>query len=143
MRTTKTNKILNLVAANDKKPSALPENSKNPLVRIPEKDEVPIIFVKDAAGFQVINVGFLLINEQLGAALERFNCCSCPECAAAVTAETLKNLPPIIITADRKSDAYKVNLLAAKHRSEITRIITKAVISLKSSPKYREHTKKD
>lgn len=131
MRSTKTDKILNLVGGENK---GEPVKNANPLVRIPEPDEKPVVFTKDTAGFQLINVTFLLMNEQLGPAMERFNCCTCYKCAAAVTAETLRHFPQIIVPVKRKSDAEKVNKLAAEHRAELTPILTKAIITVKSNP---------
>jgi len=129
MRTAKTDKILNLVGDNS--------SEHNPLVRIPEADEKPIVFTKNAAGFELINVTFLLMNEQLGQAMERFNCCTCYKCAAAVTAETLRHFPQIIVPVNRKSDADKVNELAAKHRPELMPVLTKAIITVKSNPPHK------
>lgn len=131
MRSTKTDKILSLVG--DKKETE-PTKKANPHVRIPEPDEQPIIFTKNAAGFQLINVTFLLMNEQLGQAMERFNCCTCYKCAAAVTAETLRHFPQVIISVNRKDDAKKVNELAAKHRAQFTSVLAKAIITVKSNP---------
>jgi len=131
MRSAKTDKILNLIG--EKKDSE-PLKKANPLVRIPEPDEQPVIFTKNTAGFQLINVTFLLMNEQLGQAMERFNCCTCYKCAAAVTSETLRHFPQVIVPVDRKSDAKIINELAAKHRPQFTAVLAKAIITVKSNP---------
>lgn len=135
MRTAKTDKILNLIniEKQDKAPSANEASAPtNPLMRIPEKDEVPEVFVKTTPGFQIINVTFLLINEQIGHVMERFNCCTCPKCIASVTAEVLKKAPAVTVEVRHKNDAYRVNRLMAQHKAEISRILTKAVINVKS-----------
>ncbi len=129
MRTAKTGKILSLVGEPLQPP-------KNPVVRIPEEDEIPIIFTKTTPAFQIINVTFLLINEQLGQVMERFHCCTCEKCVARATADALRNLPPIVVEVRRKSDAEKVNVLAAQYRGEVTKVLTKAVMSVKSLPKH-------
>ncbi len=141
MRTTKTDKILSLVNG-DKPEGALPESElqpqpSNPLIRVPEGEEVPVIFTKDTPGFQLVNVIFLLINEQLGQTMERFNCCMCPKCIAAVTSEVLKRVPPVVISVRRKSDADKVNRLAAEYRSDVTKLLAKAVINTKTSIQHK------
>lgn len=129
MRTAKTGKIMSLVG----EPA---EPHKNPVVRIPDEDEIPIIYTKSTPAFQIINVTFLLINEQLGQVMERFHCCMCEKCVARATAEALRNLPPVIVEVRRKKDAEKVNLLAAQYRAEVTKVLTKAVMSVKSLPKH-------
>ena len=130
MRTAKTGKILSLVGEP-------PQPPKNPVVRIPEEDEIPIIFTKTTPAFQIINVTFLLINEQLGQVMERFHCCTCEKCAAAVSLEVMKRYPPVIVKIKRKSDADEVNRLAVEHRSEIISALTKAVITVKANPPHR------
>ena len=129
MRTAKTGKIMSLIGEPAEQP-------KNPVVRIPDEDEIPVIFTKNTPAFQLINVTFLLINEQLGQVMERFHCCMCEKCAAQVTAEALRKLPPLVVEVRRKSDADKVNLLAAQYRSEVTKVLTKAVMTVKSLPRH-------
>ncbi len=139
MRTTKTDKIMSLFGKGEEKKS--PETEKqveiiNPNLRIPEGEEIPIIFEKHTAGLQLVNVSFLLINEQLGQVMERFNCCMCEKCAAAVTLEALRHLPLVTVSVRRKSEAQKVNEAAAKYRSEAIKVLTKAVITVKNNPKH-------
>lgn len=129
MRTTKTGKIMSLIGEPAEQP-------KNPVVRIPEEDEIPVIFTKDNPAFQIINVTFLLINEQLGQVMERFHCCTCEKCISRVTAEALRNLPSLTVAVKRKSDADKVNRLAAEHRANVTKALTKAVMSVKTLPRH-------
>ena len=130
MRSAKTDKILSLVGIEQAETS-------NPLLRIPEKEEIPVIFTKTAPGTQLINVVFLLLNEQLGTVMERFHCCTCEKCAAAVSLEVMKRYPPVIVKIKRKSDADEVNRVAAEHRSEIISALTKAVITVKANPPHR------
>lgn len=112
------------------------ETPKNPVVRIPDEDEIPIIFTKTTPAFQIVNVTFLLINEQLGQIMERFHCCTCEKCVARATTEALRSLPSLAVEVRRKDDTYKVNLLAAQHRSEATKVLTKAVMTVKALPKH-------
>lgn len=132
MRTTKTDKILGLVGSRDK-PADEP---KNPNFRVPDEHEIPVIYTKSSPAFQLVNVGFLLINEQLGQIMERFNCCMCEKCVAAITSEALRRIPPLFVEVRRKTDAEKVNVIAARYRAEVTHVLTKAVISVKSFPKH-------
>ena len=131
MRSAKTDKILSLVGAEQ------PETA-NPLLRIPETEDIPVIFTKTAPGTQLVNVIFLLLNEQLGAVMERFHCCTCEKCAAAASLEVMKRYPPVIVKVKRRSDADEVNRLAAEHRSEIIAALTKAVITVKANPPHRK-----
>ena len=130
MRSAKTDKILSLVGIEQAETS-------NPLLRIPEKEEIPVVFTKTAPGTQLINVVFLLLNEQLGTVMERFHCCTCEKCAATVSLEVMKRYPPVIVKIKRKSDADEVNRIAAEHRSEIISALTKAVITVKANPPHR------
>lgn len=126
--TTKTDKIMKLFGGSSE--------ASNPAIKPPEHDAVAPVFVKSTSGTQLVNVGFLLINEQLGSAMERFNCCTCEECIGAVSETALKNLPLTIIPVKRKSDEAKVNKAAAELRTEAIKIITKAVISVKTNPPH-------
>lgn len=132
MRTTKTDKIMGLVGGK----GAPADEPLNPNFRVPDKDEIPVIYTKPNPGFQLVNVGFLLINEQLGQIMERFNCCMCEKCVSQVTSEALRHIPPMVIEVRRKSDEERVNVIAAKYRTDVTHILTKAVISVKSFPKH-------
>lgn len=131
MRSARTDKVMELL---EKKPAR--EQPSNPMLSVPEKAPVPVVFTKTSSGTQLVNVIFLLINEQLAAIMERFNCCTCDECAAAVTAETLARLEPVYVTVKRKNDADQVNLTAANHRSEVISAVTKAVITRKSTSNH-------
>ncbi|MBO6232189.1 MAG: hypothetical protein J6O50_16640 [Ruminiclostridium sp.] len=129
--TAKTDKILNLFGSSSPAPSAM-----NPAIKPPEREAVPPVFVKADNGTQFVNIPFLLINEQLGSIMERFHCCTCDKCVAAVTEESLKQLPVSVVRIKRKSDADTVNRAAADARSEAIRIITKAVMFVKSNPRH-------
>ncbi len=145
MRNSKTDRILKLLDKPEKEavikeeapePPVIKAKHKNPNLRIPNGVDIPVIYEKKTAGFQLVNVTFLLINEQLGQVMERFNCCMCEKCAAIITAEALKRIPPMLVPVRRKSDADKVNELAARSRSEVIKILTKAVITVKNNPKH-------
>lgn len=130
MRSAKTDKILSLIGGEQ-------AETANPLLRIPETEDIPVIFQKTAPGTQLVNVVFLLLNEQLGTVMERFHCCTCEKCAAAVSLEVMKRYPPVIVKVKRKSDADEVNRIAAEHRSEIISTLTKAVITVKANPPHK------
>ena len=108
----------------------------NPIIKPPEEEAQAPVFVKSIGGFQLVNVPFLLINEQLGGIMERFNCCMCERCVAAVTAEVLSAVTPKILGVRRKSDEKIVNKAAAEQRSEVVKAITKAVIGVKTNPPH-------
>lgn len=108
----------------------------NPILKPPEEEAQAPVFVKSIGGFQLVNVPFLLINEQLGGIMERFNCCMCERCVAAVTEEVLAAVTPKILEVRRKSDEKIVNKAAAEQRSEIVKAITKAVIAIKTNPPH-------
>jgi len=130
-RTAKTDKVLGLIGSeNPQTPAA------NPILKAPEKEAVPPVFVKSDTGTQFVNVAFLLINEQLGSIMERFRCCTCDICIAAVTAEALRELPQTVIRVKRVSDTETVNHAAADMRSDAIRVITKAVMMVKTNPKH-------
>ena len=129
--TAKTEKILNLFGGTEAAPAAM-----NPAIKPPEKEAVPAVFLKSENGTQFVNIAFLLLNEQLGGIMERFNCCTCDKCIAAVTEESLKQLPTTIVRVKRKADAKTVDKAAADERSEAIRIITKAVMFVKSNPRH-------
>lgn len=128
--TAKTDKVLNLFEKHDAPPAA------NPLIKPPVKESVPSVFVKSDNGTQFVNIPFLLLNEQLGGIMERFNCCTCDICVAAVTEEALSQLPQNVVRIRRKADAALVNRAADEARSESIRVITKAVMFVKSNPRH-------
>lgn len=130
MRSARTDKVMTLIG------STAEEKPANPMLKIPESEPVPVIFTKNVSGTQLVNVIFLLINEQLAAIMERFNCCMCDKCASAVTAEVLNHMSPVFVEVKRKSDADEVNMTAAQHRSEVISAITKAVIAIKLCPPH-------
>ena len=129
--TAKTDKVLNLFD----KPAAVPA-ALNPAIKPPEKESVPAVFVKAENGTLFVNIPFLLINEQLAGIMERFHCCTCDICVEAVTEEALRRLTPCVVRIKRKSDAETVNRAAADARSDAIRVITKAVMFVKSNPRH-------
>ena len=130
-RSSKTDKVMGLLGG--KKPYS---PATNPNIHTPEKEAVPPVFVKSDTGTQFVNVPFLLINEQLGSIMERFHCCTCAKCIAAVTADALSELPDTVVRVKRISDADTVDRTAAEMRSEAIRVITKAVMKVKTNPKH-------
>ena len=129
--TAKTKKILALF---DSDSELLP--ASNPLIKTPEEEAIPKIFVKTENGMQIINVSYLLINEQAGIIMHRFRCCTCDKCAAAAMELSAAELPPVLVTVYKKEDEKDVNAAAAELRNTAVRAITKAVISVKSNPRH-------
>ena len=128
--TAKTKKVLGLLDAQEIVPA------HNPLIQEPTGENYPVVFVKSEIGTQFVNVPFLLINEQLGSIMERFNCCTCDKCVAEVTVSSLAKLPPTIVRIKRTADEDLVNKAAADMRNEAIRIITKEVMLLKANPRH-------
>lgn len=133
-RFSKTDSMLRLIEQSGEGNPALKRG--NPIIKPPEEENIAPVFVKSMGGFQLVNIPFLLINEQLGGIMERFNCCMCEKCVAAVTAETLAAVTPKILEVRRKSDEKIVNKAAAEQRSEVVKVITKAVIGVKTNPPH-------
>ena len=129
--TAKTDKVMRLFGEE--------KAAVNPAVKPPEREAVPPVFVKSNCGFQLVNVAFLLINEQVGGIMERFNCCMCEKCAGAVVSEALKALPARYIRVRKKSDEAAVNEAAAELRTTAIKVITKAVIAVKANPPHGEN----
>ena len=128
--TAKTDRLLGLFDGEER------VTLSNPAVKAPEKENVPPVFIKSDNGTQFVNIPFLLINEQIGSIMERFNCCTCDKCVAAVTAEALKDIPRTVIRVKRQSDVDTVNRAAADMRSDAIRVITKAVMSVRAMPRH-------
>ncbi len=130
-RSSKTSKVLGLLGEETPRRSAA-----NPIIKTPEKETVPPVFVKSDTGTQFVNIPFLLINEQLGSIMERFRCCTCEKCIAAVTEEALRELPANVVRVKRVSDTDSVNRAAADMRSDAIRVLTKAVMLVKTNPRH-------
>lgn len=134
-RSAKTDKVMSLFGEKSEILNPVMAHS-NPIINPPEEEAVPPVFVKSAGGLQLVNVVFLLINEQLGGIMERFNCCMCEKCIFTVTKEVLSVIPPLILEVRRKSDEKAVNKAASEIRSDVVKAITKAVISIKTNPPH-------
>ena len=129
--TAKTKKIMSLLDTR-----TAPPVSANPAIKPPDVQAVPQVFFKTEPGIQIINIAFLLINEQLAAVMERFRSCTCDKCTAAVTEIVLKKIPQVFVTVREKSDEDAVNQAAAQYRSQAVQAITKAVISVRTNPPH-------
>ena len=97
--TAKTKKIMSLLDTR-----TAPPVSANPAIKPPDVQAVPQVFFKTEPGIQIINIAFLLINEQLAAVMERFRSCTCDKCTAAVTEIVLKKIPQVFVTVREKSE---------------------------------------
>jgi len=92
------------------------------------------VYVKPAGERQVVNVVSLLINEQLGYALERFNVCSCGECCREITLRAMRELPPVFVQVSTIDDANEVNLLISRHRPDVIKTLAKLVLAARGNP---------
>lgn len=129
--TAKTKKILKLIDAEKE-----PVSAANPAIKPPDREALPRAYVRTEKGTQIINIAYLILNEQTGGIMERFNCCTCDRCVEAVMELSLKELPQSFVTVKRDEDENEVNRTAAQLRKTAVHVITKAVIAVKSNPKH-------
>ena len=105
-----------------------------PTLKPPEADAAHTIYTKPAGERQVINVISILLNEQLGAALERFNACACQKCCHEITKRVLNEIAPLFIHVSTIDDAEEVNRKLTELRSEVIKELTKTVMANRSKP---------
>jgi len=105
-----------------------------PILKLPQNDPAHTIYVKPAGERQVVNVVSILINEQLGAALERFNACACQKCCREITIRVLSETEPMFVHVSTINDADEVNRKLTELRPEIIQVITKVVMAGLNKP---------
>ncbi|MCL2637718.1 MAG: hypothetical protein FWD48_05040 [Oscillospiraceae bacterium] len=87
---------------------------------------------------QIVSVPLLLILEQLGTAVERFNACACDECLRGITDRALDLMPPMYIRVVNAADENEVNRLIKERRPEVIRILAKICIAANKKPFHDE-----
>lgn len=109
---------------------------KNPALKIPEQKN---LFSAMAAEKPIVSVVSMLINEQLGAALRRFNACSCAKCCQVITKRVTDNVEPVFISIENKNDAAKLDAEITRLRPVVIRALAKEIIAGKVNP-YHNNT---
>ncbi|MCL2019909.1 MAG: hypothetical protein FWG70_09155 [Oscillospiraceae bacterium] len=92
------------------------------------------LFVRLSGERQIVSVPLLLINEQLGMAVERFNSCACDECLRGITDKALDLMPPLYVRVIASGDENEVNRLIKERRAEAIRILAKICITANKKP---------
>ena len=83
---------------------------------------------------QIVSIPLLLVNEQLGAAVERFNVCACDACLRGISDRALDLMPPMYFRLTTAEDADEVNRLMRERRAEAIRTLAKVCIVALSKP---------
>jgi hypothetical protein len=105
-----------------------------PILKPPLTDPLHTVYTKPAGERQVVNVVTILLNEQLGSALERFNACACPLCCGEITRRVLSEMPPAFVQVSTIKHADEVNKKLAEMRPKVISSIAKAVMAGKIKP---------
>jgi hypothetical protein len=102
-------------------------SAENPVIKaIPAEDRT---YVRIAGERQIVSVPLMLINEQLGAAVERFNVCACNVCLRTITDKALDLMQPMYVRVVNSADEDEVNRLMRERRAEAIRVLAKVCIS--------------
>jgi hypothetical protein len=114
--------------------------TSNPALRAIEPEEAKPVkaYIRASDEKQIVSVPLLLINEQLGAAVERFNVCACDECLRGITIAASDLMPPMYVRVTNAADEDEVNRLIAERRAEAIRALARACITALSKP-YHEN----
>jgi len=105
-----------------------------PILKPPQNDPAHTVYLKPAGERQVVNVAAILLNEQLGSALERFNACACQKCCKEITRRVLDELQPSFVHVSTINDADEVNRKLSELRPEVIQVITKVVMAGLNKP---------
>jgi len=105
-----------------------------PTLKLPQNDPSHTVYTKPAGERQVVNVVSILLNEQLGTALERFNACACQKCCLEITCRVLKEIPPAFVHVSTINDADEVNGRLSEMRADVIKVITKTVMAGLTKP---------
>lgn len=111
-----------------------PEAQHNPSLRIATIDGSKTRYTWNYGSRQLLNIMTMLINDELGTVLERFNVCECEKCCKFITQTALDELPAVFVQAKSKADEQKVNAELNKYRPTVIKALTKIVISIKNNP---------
>jgi len=167
-RSSKTSKVMNLIAPEPEKNTASQEETpETPEITEPEKPkksrrraivknmelkteamasplltppqtEGKTVYVKPAGERQVVNVAAILINEQLGYALERFNICACQVCCLEITLRALRELPPAFVQVSTINEADFVNAEINRLRPDVIKILAKLSLAARNAPYHNQ-----
>jgi hypothetical protein len=111
---------------------------ENPALRaVPPAEEAPQTprtYIRVSEEKQIVSVPLLLINEQLGAAVERFNVCACDDCLRAITMNSLDLMPPMYLRVVSQADEDEVNRRLQERRAEAIRALAKVCIAALAKP---------
>jgi len=92
------------------------------------------VFMRSATERQIVSIPLMLVNEQLGAAVERFNSCACDECLRGITDSALDLIPPMYVRVVNAADEDEVNRLIKEQRPEAIRALAKICIAANKKP---------
>ena len=116
-------------------PKAAPVlNTIKPVKQVQNKPEAR--YTWNNSGKQIVNIITLLINEELGAVMDRFNVCDCDKRCKFVTEVVAGAIPPVFIRVKSKSGEEAVNQALAKYRTAVIKALTKAVLVIKKNPPH-------
>jgi len=102
-------------------------NAENPALKaLPPEEKY---YVRMAGERQIVSIPLMLVNEQLGAAVERFNVCACNECLRTITDKSLDLMEPMYVRVVNSLDENEVNRLMKEGRAEAIRVLAKVCIS--------------
>jgi hypothetical protein len=115
----------------------VPDAPENPALKainaeIPEAE--PKVFTRSVTERQIVSVPLLLITEQLGTAVERFNACACDECLHGIINSALELMPPMYVRVVSDADENEVNRLIREGRPEVIRVLAKICIKANTKP---------
>ena len=131
----KSEKANPLVGAKATTPKAAPVlTAIKPVKAVQNKPEAR--YTWSGTGKQIVNIITMLINEELGAVLDRFNVCDGDKCCKFVTEVVAGAIPPVFIHVKSKSGEEAVNQALAKYRTAVIKALTKAVLVIKKSPPH-------
>ena len=143
-RTAKTRLVMDLLnndvrsgskpVAKAKAKPVFPEAQRNPSLKITAFEGSKTRYTWNYGNRQLLNIMTMLINDELGTILERFNVCECGKCCQYITQTALNELPAVFVQAKSKADEQRVNAELNKHRPNVIKTLTRIVISIKSSP---------
>ncbi|MDR2558259.1 MAG: hypothetical protein LBC86_01755 [Oscillospiraceae bacterium] len=102
------------------------------------EESEPKVFTRSATERQIVSVPLLLITEQLGTAVERFNACACDECLRGIINSAMDSMPPMYVRVVSDTDEAEVNRLIKERRPEIIRILAKICIAANKKPFHDE-----
>jgi len=92
------------------------------------------VFMRSSTERQIVSIPLMLVNEQLGSAVERFNSCACDECLRGITDSALDLIPPMYVRVVNAADEDEVNRLIKEQRAEAIRALAKVCIAANKKP---------